>query len=72
MENRVNWEQNRIFHLEASMLMYGIYYSDTLEQLIDTVHKMHNKTTWMKNYLLVNLIVGIIGIKPRMELATMP
>ena len=28
------------------MLMYGIYNLDTLEQLIDTVHKMHNKTTW--------------------------
>ena len=26
--------------------MYGIYNSDTLEQLIDTMHKMHNKTTW--------------------------
>ena len=26
--------------------MYGIYNSDTHEQLIDTVHKMHNKTTW--------------------------
>ena len=28
------------------MVMYSIYNSDTLEQLIDTVHKMHNKTTW--------------------------
>ena len=26
--------------------MYGIYNSDTLEKLIDTMHKMHNKTTW--------------------------
>ena len=28
------------------MVMYGIYDSDTLEKLINTVHKMHNKTTW--------------------------
>ena len=28
------------------MIMYCIYNSDTLEQFIDTVHKMHNKTTW--------------------------
>ena len=28
------------------MVMYGIYNSYILEQLIDTVHKMHNKTTW--------------------------
>ena len=46
MENKVNLEQNRIFHLEDSMVMYDIYNSDTLEKLIDTVHKMHNKKTW--------------------------
>ena len=28
------------------MVMHGIYNSDTLEKLISTVHKMHNKTTW--------------------------
>ena len=28
------------------MVMYVIYHSDTLEQLIDTMHRMHNKTTW--------------------------
>ena len=28
------------------MVMYGIYNSDTLEKLISTVHKMHNKTAW--------------------------
>ena len=26
--------------------MYGMYNSDTLEDLIDTVHKFHNRTTW--------------------------
>ena len=28
------------------MVMYSIYNSDTLEKLITTVYKMHNKTTW--------------------------
>ena len=28
------------------MVKYGIYNSDTLEKLINTVHKMHNNTTW--------------------------
>ena len=28
------------------MVMYGIYNSDTLEDLIDTVHKLHNRNTW--------------------------
>ena len=26
--------------------MYDVYNSDTLEDLIDTVYKLHNKTTW--------------------------
>ena len=28
------------------MVMYGIYNSEPLEKLINTVHKMHNTTTW--------------------------
>ena len=45
MENKVNL-QKTVFHLEDLVVMYGIYNSETLEQLIDTVHKMHDKTTW--------------------------
>ena len=26
--------------------MYGVYNSDTLEDLVNTVHKLHNRTTW--------------------------
>ena len=36
----------KFFHLEDSVVMYGIYNADTLEKLINTVHKMHNETTW--------------------------
>ena len=46
MENKVDLQCNKIFHLEDSMVMYGVYNSDTLEDLIDTVHKLHNRTTW--------------------------
>ena len=28
------------------MIMYGIYNSDTLTDLVDTVHRMQNFTTW--------------------------
>ena len=45
MENKVDIQQNKIFHLEDSMVMYGIYNSDTLQDLINTVHKLHNTTT---------------------------
>ena len=30
------------------MIMYGVYNSDTLSDLIDTVHRMQNFTTWNK------------------------
>ena len=45
MENKVDLECNKIFHLEDSMFMYGIYNSDTLEDLINTVHRLHNQST---------------------------
>ena len=28
------------------MVLYGIYNSDTLKNLIDTVHRLHNQSTW--------------------------
>ena len=37
---------NRVYHLEDIMIMYDKYNSDTLMNLIDTVHRMHNITTW--------------------------
>ena len=46
MENKVDIQCNEIFHLEDSMVMYGIYNFDTLEDLIDTVHRLHNQTSW--------------------------
>ena len=45
MNTNMNLEKI-VVHLEDSMVMYGVYNSDTLEQLIDTVHRMHNHTTW--------------------------
>ena len=46
MKDKVDIQHNKIFHLEDSMVMYGVYNSDTLEDLIKTVHKLHNTTTW--------------------------
>ena len=46
IDNKVDLQRNKIFDLEDSMVMYGLYNSDTLEDLIDTVHKLHNRTNW--------------------------
>ena len=46
MNKRINIEQNRVFHLEDSMIMYGVYNVDTLEKLIQMIHKMNNRSVW--------------------------
>ena len=46
MNKKTDIQHNWIHHLENSMIMYGVYNSDTLKDLIDTVHRMQNFTTW--------------------------
>ena len=46
MNKKTNVQHNRIHHLEDTMIMYSVYNSDTLTDLIDTVHRMQNFTTW--------------------------
>ena len=46
MNKKTDVQHNRIHHLEDTMIMYGVYNSDTLTDLIETVHKMQNFTTW--------------------------
>ena len=42
MEGKTNIQYNKIHHLEYTMIMYDIYKSDTLTELIDNVHRMHS------------------------------
>ena len=46
MDKKTNMQHNRIHHLEDTMIMYGVYNPYTLTDLIDTVHRMQNFTTW--------------------------
>ena len=46
MNKKTDVQHNRIHHLEDTLIMYGIYNSDTLTDLIDTVCRMQNFTTW--------------------------
>ena len=52
INERKDLEHNRIYHLEDTMIMYGKYNSDTLMDLIETVHKMHNITTWKEKIFI--------------------
>ena len=51
MDKKTNIQHNRIHHLEDTMIMYGVYNSDTLTDLIDTVHRIQNFTTWNEKIL---------------------
>ena len=48
MNKRINIEQKRVFHFKDSMIMYGVCNVDTLERLIQMVHKMNNRSVWYK------------------------
>ena len=45
MSNQANIQCNKVMKLDNTMLMYGIYNAETLENLINTVHEIHNVTS---------------------------
>ena len=45
VDSKTTIQHNKLIQLENSVLMYGIYNTETLEKLIDTVHKIHNTTS---------------------------
>ena len=66
MEKKTNMQHKKIHHLQNSMIMYGIYNSDTLEQLNETVHRIHNTSSWHE-HLQESLITGLSGTYIKME-----
>ena len=45
MDSKTTIQCNKLVQLENSMLMYGIYNTETLEKLIHTLHQIHNTTS---------------------------
>ena len=46
MDSKTIIQWNKLTQLENSMFMYGIYNAETLEKLIDTVHRINNTTSF--------------------------
>ena len=46
MQKKIDLQKNQIHHLEDTMIMYGVFNSDILTALINTVQNMQNVTTW--------------------------
>ena len=55
INERQNIEHIRIYQLEDTMIMYGKYNTDTLTNLIDMGHRMHNLTS-LKERLFVGRV----------------
>ena len=45
MNNKANFQCNKLLKLDNAMLMYRIYNAETLEKLINTVQEIHNVTS---------------------------
>ena len=49
MDSKPAIQHDKLLHWEDSVAMYGIFNAETLEQLINTVHHIHNTTTFSEN-----------------------
>ena len=45
MDNEINIQHNKLLKLDNTILMYGIYNAETLENLINMVREIHNVTS---------------------------
>ena len=72
MNKRADIQCNQIHHLEDTMIMYGVYNSDTLKDLIDTVHRMQILILGRKRLLQENCMTGWRYILKMKACATMP
>ena len=45
IDKKTDIQHNTLYHLEDTMIKYSVYNSDTLTDLIDTVHRMQNTST---------------------------
>ena len=46
IDKKTDIQFSKIYHLEETMIMYSVYNSDSLTDLIDTMHRMHNTSNW--------------------------
>ena len=58
LNKKTDVQCNRIHYLEDTMIMYGVYNSDTLTDLIDTVHRMQILLLGTKRLSQENYMTG--------------
>ena len=45
MSNQANIQHNKLMKIDNTMFMYGIYNTEILEKLTNTIHEIHNVTS---------------------------
>ena len=45
-------QRNKLIHFENTLVMYGIYNAETLENLVKTVHALHSRQTLYKSFFM--------------------
>ena len=64
LNSRKGIDHNRVYHLEDTMLMYGKYNSDTLMELVNTVHQMQNvMTCYLLSFLMTTIVFSCLIIE---------
>ena len=49
MSSKIDMQRNKLMHLENTLVMYGVYNTETLEKLIRTVHTLHSRQSTYKS-----------------------
>ena len=50
MSIQTHIQRNKFMHLENTLVMYGVYNTETLERLVKTVHALHTREILYKNF----------------------
>ena len=61
MSNQASIQHNKLIKLDNTMLMYGIYNAETLENLINTVQEIHNVTSSHEKLFAGNITQHSLG-----------
>ena len=51
MTSKVDTQRNRLIHLENTLVMYRIYYAETLDKLLKTVHALNSRKSMYEKLL---------------------
>ena len=49
-------QRNKLMHLENSLIMYGVYYLETLAKLVTTTHTLHSQQSLVEDLFIGQMV----------------